>query len=209
MRICEKCGASVEETERSCPFCGNIFEQVNTQPPTYEPPYQTNYNQSYQAPVQNGIQDKYQGFPMKWYKFLVYFALWAGALLNAVSGVMQMTGKSREKADIIYSLAPSLKTADIIFGILLIGIAVLGVITALKLLKLSSAGPKFLLFQYGISCVVSVASIIIQIIIIKNAPKLELESGALTAVITNIVFSTFMIAVNWIYFKKRESIFVN
>lgn len=211
MRICDKCGATVEETEQSCPFCGYIFEQPITQPsmkpqPTYEQPV----NQPpYQAPVGQTVPDKYQGFPMKWYKFLVYFALWAGSLLNAVTGIRQVTGTSRENADILYSLAPSLKTCDIIFGILMILVAVLGVLTAIKLLQLSAMGPKLLMLLYIANAAISLIEMIVLVSIVKGNSKLEMDSSVLTSVIVSIVVSGIMVAINWIYFKKRESIFVN
>ena len=65
---------------------------------------------------------------MGWYKFLIYFALFAGAFLNVCYAVLYMTGSIYETEQIdpltVYSLYPGVKAVDIVYGILLLVLAV-------------------------------------------------------------------------------------
>ena len=112
---CKNCGAFVQD---GAPFCSNCGAQQNAaqpQQPTYQqqtyqqPPYQQqNYQQPpyqqqayYQQPPyqqqayyqQPAGDPRNQGMPMGWYKFLIYFALFAGAVLNGISGSNQILRK--------------------------------------------------------------------------------------------------------------------
>lgn len=214
MRFCTNCGASVEENEKFCQNCGNAMPQPNQQQQYQQQPYQQQpYQQQYQQqPYQQRVQpnDKYQGYPMKWYKFLVYFALWASAVINCVTGIRLLTGiiyGSEKKAALVYRYIPGLRTGDIICGILILAIAVLAVFTAIKLLGLAAIGPKLLLALYASNLVIQLFYVVFVTIAAKDILKV---SDMLTpSVIASIVVSIIMIIVNRIYFKNRESIFVN
>ena len=142
MKFCVNCGAMIEETVKFCPNCGTPVAQPQQQETAYQqpqqPPYQQPYQQPYQTYQQPVVQDKYHGFKMKWYKFLVYFLLWAGALLNGINGILTLTGRhydiasgSSGTSDTIYTVFPTMQVFDIITGILVIGIAVLGILSAI------------------------------------------------------------------------------
>ena len=84
---CKNCGAAMPEDTRFCPECGEpvgVQLDANAQPAAG---MSAQYAAQPAAPA-----DKYQGFSMKWHKFLVYFALWAGALVNLFSGYMMLAG---------------------------------------------------------------------------------------------------------------------
>ena len=211
MKFCTNCGTMIEENVKFCPNCGSAVEQPVRQEPVQQPeqPAQPVYQQPvYQQPVQAPIDDKYQGYPMKWYKFLVYFSLWAGVLINAISGIRMLTGANYGgNADTVYRVFPAMRTCDIICGILLLGIAVLGIITAVKLLKLAAVGPKLLTALYVVNIIVSIIYIVFALSATKGMLSLSdvLDAGT----VAGLVVSVIMIIVNSIYFKKRESIFVN
>lgn len=213
MKFCVNCGAMIEETVKFCPNCGTPVAQPQQQGTAYQQPQQP-YQQPYQTYQQPIAQDKYHGFKMKWYKFLVYFLLWAGALLNGVNGILTLTGRhydiasgSSGTSDTIYTVFPTMQVFDIITGILVIGIAVLGILSAIKLLQLASAGPKLLLFTYGATLAIDILQIVFQLI--ASEGMLSLGDILTPSAVGTIVGAGLMFSLNWIYFKKRESIFVN
>ena len=57
---------------------------------------------------------------MKWFHFLIYFALWLNAIVCALNGIMQLTGSSYEilgvAAEDMYATFLTLKTVDVVFG---------------------------------------------------------------------------------------------
>lgn len=55
----------------------------------YPPQNGAEYQQQYYPPEQNQPE-----LPMKWYKFTIYFALFAGSLMNLISAIMAFTGAS-------------------------------------------------------------------------------------------------------------------
>lgn len=58
---------------------------------------------------------------LKWFHFLIYFALWLNAIVCALNGIMQLTGASYEilgiAAEDMYATYPTLKTVDLVFGV--------------------------------------------------------------------------------------------
>ena len=53
--------------------------------------------------------------PMKWYKFLVGFALIAGSILNALSGILAIAGAQYDgAAELVYRAYPDMQAVDII-----------------------------------------------------------------------------------------------
>ncbi len=73
--FCPYCGAEVKDGARFCVTCGN---------PVQSQPAQTMY-----AGNEGLIRPE---LPMKWYKFVINFSLWAGALLNIGNGIMALMG---------------------------------------------------------------------------------------------------------------------
>ena len=227
--FCGNCGNQIAEGSSFCPYCGaRLNEQgwaaSQGQPGSeYQNAQAYGYGQASQGqpgnlyqnapaysydPTNREMQNMY---PMKWHKFLVYFALWAAAIFNLYSGIMALTGKQYDiqgvRASLIYAFFPSLKTGDVIYGVLLIALAAVTVITALKLLKYKKGAPMWLKMLYVIGLVAS----LIYVIIVKSALKgYNVDTSGLTgdAIIT-VIMSVAMIAINHVYYGKREAMFVN
>lgn len=135
--FCPNCGNQCPDGTKFCQSCGTPLtnnQQQNTQPdfnnqqanyqqPNYQQPnqqyQQPNYNQ-YQQPMYNQpyqqypqYPDKFNGHQMGWYKFLIYFALFAGAFFNVCYAVLYMTGSIYKTEQIdpltVYSLYPGVK----------------------------------------------------------------------------------------------------
>ena len=207
MKFCANCGSMIEENVKFCPNCGTAVAQPAEQPVQSRPVQQTAYQQAIEP-------DKYQGFPMKWYKFLAYFLLWFGAFINIVNGFLIITGKhydisaSREGlSEAVYRQFPALKAGDIVCGILILVVAVLGILAAVNLLRLKAIGPKLVIAVYAGGLFVTVLNIIFSLTMTKG--MLSFGSILSPSVIGSIAGATLMLVINWIYFKKRESVFVN
>ena len=185
--FCLKCGTWLDENAAFCPSCGAA--QNNAAQPT-------------RSPVQ--VDD---GTPMKWYKFLIYFALFAGALINAINGFRMVSGSIYEgQADWIYAVLDGLKTLDMIVGLGLIAVAALQIYTRFRLAGFYSNAPQLLMLTYAAVVVVQLIYIIGIYMIL---PSSTTEYLNLTSDFIGIGISAVMIFVNKTYFDKRAHMFKN
>ncbi len=197
---CTKCGNEISNGQRFCSNCGaeskggsDLFSG-------------TTLNTSNTFDV-SAIPNT---MPMKWYKFLIYFALIAGAILNFGNGILMLTGGiysvqtgGQATADLVYSMyGMSLKTVDMFYGIVLLAAAVLAIMARNKLVNYKNDGPKFLYLVYGISMgIVLIYNILVGMIT---------GMGAINATtITQLVTQGVLIYANIVYFNKRLHLFVN
>ena len=140
--FCKYCGHQVADGSLFCPSCGNRLDSPQesqpqnsyTPPQQNTPPYQGAYTPptgGYQPPQSNqGYNGGYQPYqsapnygamPMNWYKFLIYFALFASCVLNAIYGLGMLTGMVYgDASSLVYAFYGSLKvkppyfTADLL-----------------------------------------------------------------------------------------------
>ena len=145
---------------------------------------------------------------MAWYKFLIYFALFAGAVLNFIYGVNYLSGgiyysqtNGQITSEIVYAYyGEVLKFLDIVMGFSLIALSVFGLILRQKLVKYSLDAPKlayvFYSLSFGLGCIYS---LLVSTIIAKPIGVSEVCS-----LVINGVFGVFNIQ----YFRKRAHLFV-
>lgn len=214
--FCPNCGNQVAEGQAFCANCGTKMQapaapeqpvQQPVQQPTYTEPVYT--QPAYQqAPEQLGPQQS-----MKWYKFLIYFSLFASAILNVVSGIMLLIGESYKNEDgdniteALYKLMDGLESVDMIFGIIIIAFAVFLIYVRFRLAGFYKNGPKMLLTVYVLIAVIN----IVYIIAVESCHT-ELTSKLIeidyTNAITQIIVAVVMVIVNTVYFNKRKELFV-
>ena len=177
------------QANRLCPFCGLAAEPVNilqTEPSVV----QTHY-------------------PMKWYKFLIYFALFASAVLNTMSGISYMLGTIH--GDIlfigsIYESYPALRIVDIVYGLLLIGVAIMAIYTRLQLAYYREKGPMCLYILYSATMALTVISFVSTSLVVQGANYTMLT--LLYDTIPSLVVSAVTLVLNIVYFRKRKELFV-
>ena len=231
---CKNCGAFVQD---GAPFCSNCGAQQNAaqpQQPTYQqqtyqqppyqqqnyqqPPYQQpNYQQQayYQQP--NYQQQAYyqqpagdprnQGMPMGWYKFLIYFALFAGAVLNGISGIRQLTGSIYDGgAELVYLFYDGLQLLDIIVGLLIVCLAAGQIYVRFCLAGYKANGPKLIVAMYAGVGIINIIYLVGLSIVL---PESAMESLDTSNVIINLAVGLVMAGVNSVYFNKRKHLFVN
>lgn len=145
---------------------------------------------------------------MKWYKFLIYFGLFAGAVLNCIFAFLQITGLvygtdgGYSIAEYIYYFYPAMRFLDIVYGILLIALAALQVFTRFRLSGFKTNGPKLVITIYASGNAISILYSIIASVICGN-PIFN------TITVASIIISVVMIILNKVYFDKRKDMFVN
>ena len=177
--FCPQCGKDVGD-KSFCTQCGaavsaEAIEQVG-----------------YQAPV----------LPMKWFKFVIWFMLFASALINLATGLNMLTGgQYGDLTNRVYAMFKDLKTVDTLFGLLLIGLAAFAIYTRFRLSGFYKNGPLMLNISYGANAVIGIA----YAVAVDSATKglVDGESQVLS-----VIVSIAMIIANAIYFKKRAHLFV-
>ena len=112
--------------------------QQNEQQPYGGQQYQQNMQQPYGGQYQQNMQQPHGGqyqqmnnaeMNMGWFKFTIYFQLFANALLNLFNGVSYLTGYLYGgNSALVYTVYPSLKAFDVCFGIIYIVIGIAGLI---------------------------------------------------------------------------------
>ena len=188
MAFCGSCGAPLpDENLKFCPRCGASTDGETPTPQN-------------SIPVIEEVK-----YPMKWFKFLIYFGLFVGAIANAAFGVLYLTGfiydiSSGEEGvhELVYAFFSNLKTVDVVFGVLFIALAVFGIYTRFRLAGYKKNGPACLIATYAASAIISFAYMLIVCIILGDFSDSDFGS---------IVTSIAMIVLNYIYFKKRKSLF--
>ncbi|WP_405376252.1 zinc ribbon domain-containing protein [Pseudobutyrivibrio sp.] len=175
--FCNNCGTQLEEGAAFCPNCGG---SVGVAP----------------AP-QLGL---------KWAHFLSYFALWLGALLNVIVAFTVFTGSLYSaqgiEAEYVYAVLPGLKPIDMIYGVALLVLAVLGVITAVSIIKYKKNAGTLVCAMYLVSAIVA-------FIYLVGASSVLGQFAGNSSSVASIIVGIVMFFVNKIYFGNRKDIFVN
>lgn len=189
--FCIKCGTQIPDNARFCTKCGlpvgGQQAEIASQPA---------FTEAEPMPM-----------PMKWFKFLIYFGLFAGAVINLVTGLLTVTGMTYEistpgvTAKMVYSYyGNDLKLLDTVYGIVLILLAVFGIVVRFRLAGYKKDGPGLLYTVYGVSAAVGLT----YAIIVSVLTGVTLDASGFSGIITSVA----MIFVNYTYFKKRSHLFV-
>ncbi len=193
---CYKCGAEIENTAMFCPHCG-VEISANDQS-----------DQQHQAPRQpyTPLEQK-PDLKMGWYKFLIYFSLFAGAVLNVLDAISLLTGGIYDgAAELVYAVFSSLKGLDTFIGIATLGLAGMCIYTRFRLSGFYKNGPMMLNITY----IASLAVNLIYIIGLSSiVPDIISDASTVSSQVSSTITSVMMIFVNTAYFKKRSHLFVN
>lgn len=183
--FCNQCGTQVEDGIKFCPKCGAGVAAAAPQ----------------EAPVAVATQ-----LPMKWYKFVIFFALFASAVVNVVNGFKLLTGAVYgDSAALVYAVFGDLKGLDTIIGIGMLALAAYAIFVRFQLTGYKKAGPKLLLGLY----VADVALGLVYIIGINSIlPEMVAKNVDVSTLYVSVATSVVCIIANYIYFKKRADLFV-
>lgn len=190
--FCSHCGAPLHDGEKFCSSCGAPVEEITAQQPAdaSQPA----------APV---------ALSMNWFKFLVYFLLFASAIVSFASCISYFTGSQYTTAegvtaDLVYEVFPLLKPLDIFMGVFLILYAAFVVIVRFRLAGYKKNAPRLLLVMYSVNA----ASGIIYAVGALIATEGQIAQSVWPMVVGTVIGSFIMIYANYVYFKKRAALFV-
>ena len=192
---CVNCGKEIQDGAGFCAYCGAGQNAENPQGAA--------------GPVPRGPELYGQpGPPMKWYKFIIYFQLFAFAVLTVVDGVRYMNGMIYEGyARQVYLMYPGMQTMDVIFGIFCFLMAGYAIYVRQGLANFKAASVK----QYYAFLIVGIAYSLLYIAVVSGVTGVPIGSvlrmdAGITA---NIGIRVGIIFANITYFKKRGHLFVN
>ena len=141
-------------------------------------------------------------FGLGWHKFMIYFSLFAGAILNLSQGVQLIAGvQYGDLAEQVYNYYRGLKSVDVLYGCSLIVVAAFFVYTRFRLAAFKRGAPKLLTILY--SC-----TILLTLLYLALVDSITGISMMDTSVISSIVGSVTMAVINVLYYKRRANLFV-
>ena len=148
-------------------------------------------------------------YPMAWFKFLIYFMLFANAAINIFTAVTYLTGSiyldgdmTMSDVEVLYLFYPTAKMIDVIYGVLLIALAAYAIFTRFQLSGFKRRGPFLFILMYVLNLVIG--------LLYGISIMFTFETGLLGFIsfVPSIITSVVMIFVNVVYFRKREELFV-
>ena len=148
-------------------------------------------------------------YPMAWFKFLIYFMLFANAAINIFTAVTYLTGSiyldgdmTMSDVEVLYLFYPTAKMIDVIYGVLLIALAAYAIFTRFQLSGFKRRGPFLFILMYVLNLVIG---LLYGISIMFTFETVLL---GFISFVPSIITSVVMIFVNVVYFRKREELFV-
>lgn len=161
-------------------------------------------------------QAEQSGIGMKWYKFLIYFALFASGVINIMGGIFRVTGlenailnsefmtqwMSAEAKEASLSAFETLRPLDISCGCVLIIIGIIAIVCRILLARFMKPGVVLLYVLYALAMVETLAYAIISNIMLQQPIGLTLILCIIAVVIYLVIFIP-----SFVYFNKRKQLF--
>ncbi len=181
--LCQDCGTSIPEGSLTCPNCG--------------------------APVSNTQMTTADELPMNWYNFLIRFGLWLAGIVIFAGGIVLLLGlpylMRGMDSMLIYAQYPLLLILDLVYGVCCLGLGVLFIIARFRMAAFKAKSPTLLYYSYAL-CLIS--SLLYSFISgrILGTPASELFG---LFEVLQLLGTAAGVALNVIYFQKREHLFYN
>ncbi len=163
----------------------------------------------YEMMPEQAQDNKQPELGMKWFKFLIYFSLFAGALSNLFDGIVYIAGFGDKLPEILaeeyYFLPDNFRVIEVVFGVFTLATAAWGIYTRFQLSGFKKNAPECFYAMYIISSVISMAYSITGIALTTS----EGWDSIIGAIIGGVVGEAVFILCNVTYFRKRQHLFVN
>ena len=144
--------------------------------------------------------------PMKWHKFLIYFSLWAGALLSLVNAANYFTGAIYEgNAAYVYSYFGGLSMLDKAVAFAEIGLCAFTIITRFALAGFKQGAPGKLITLYILNLAVSLLYVLLSSMLTGIPFGEMLDSSTISSFAVSIA----LLFYNKSYYEARTELFVN
>lgn len=214
---CPHCGTELAGGTRFCPFCGSSIQAKARDPRPSDPrgeqaPYARQPEPGTREAVESTALSSVSPDPladprgMKWFKFIIYFQLFASTVLNAMNGIQLVTGSQYEgNAEAVYSYYPGLRSADLLYGVLCFLMAALCLYVRFRLAGFRRNGPS----AYYALMFLNVAAALGYMILTSLALNVSFVELLSAGTLGSLLGSVTLLIVNLIYFGKRKDLFVN
>ncbi len=160
-----------------------------------------------------GTDSQQPQLPMKWFKFLIYFLMFANALLFLSQAASFFTGSQYgDSAASVYHFFSGLKAVDMVMGVLYLGAAAYSIYTRFMLSGYKRIGPKCMYAYYAVNVGLQVLYTALACIVFAGVNAnlaTELLTENLPTLLGSVVGCVLGIALNRTYFNKRAHLFVN
>lgn len=199
--FCRFCGKEIPEGGRFCPSCGKEADTAAV--------FQAG-SSAEGMPAAVRINPA-QNYRMAWFKFIIYFQLFANAavmIYNAVTGIFGLAYGS--DAEFIYAVCPALKAADVIYGILCLAFAVTAILVRQQLAHYKKNAPVLYLGYVGVVMASSLLYTFAVLAALGTVSSSSMEAGAASVIGTvlgTVIGAAVYFPLNYIYFKKRKELF--
>ncbi|MBR4132427.1 MAG: hypothetical protein IKT99_05565 [Oscillospiraceae bacterium] len=147
------------------------------------------------------------GLSMRWHLFLVHIALWVVGACLVLLGILLLSGMQYLAQGMapgaVYGQFVALNIIDVVYGIVLILLGVLCIITRFRLNAFRKNGPRTLYVTHALIALCTVAySILSSIAVGTPASRLVgfAEIGSLAGMILGVYLHV-------LYYKKRDYLF--
>ena len=146
-------------------------------------------------------------YKLKWHKFLIYFSLWASALLTIAQGYQYLSGgiyNTESARDTAYATYHGLQTFDIIFGILQLCLAAYILYTRFQLAGWKLGAPNKLYAMY-----IADASLCLLVAVAMGVLTNQSLSQLAEVYAGSLIMDLILLFANQSYYGKRIELFVN
>lgn len=192
-RYCHSCGFPItDSTQKFCTNCGSALMDEDVSDATAQ-----------------------MALPMKWYKFLIYFALIASAVLSFITGLDGITGNFFNiygfSAKEAYAQYDGLKQLMTGIGTVSILYALYQLATWFCLFKKKRIGPKLVIAMYAVNPIISMITEIVAANFIASQTGQTLAQSGLSVmeIVFDLAVGLALAYANKVYFDKRSALFVN
>ena len=145
-------------------------------------------------------------YPMKWHKFLIYFSLWAGAVIAAINAVMMLLGLHYgEEAQLVYAIYKGLKPVDVLFGLLMLACGVAYIVARFKLARLERSGVKMVITLPIIMVVLNIAYPLVVSFVTGISMGEMWDSSSVGSIVGSVVLAMY----NKKYYTERDALLVD
>ena len=216
---CPNCG---EKIPMNSPYCGKCGAKITNPLPTIgtserrmsagEPQaFTQDFTPAPPKDVTRSTPAKKQG--MKWFKFIIYAALFIGAAFNILCGIGYIMGlqysAASSSAEAIYLHFPMISIVDKVYGVLLICLGCGALYTRFRLAKFMKDGPRCYFLLQIISIFVSVLYTLAVYIVLIQSGYNTFTVETLLSDFTSTIPAIIILIINTVYFQKRRHLFAN
>ena len=141
--------------------------------------------------------------PLKWHKFLIYFAMWVWAINSIATGINMLSGFYYGDASVeVYSYFPRLQKVDTVFAVIYLLFGIFTIFTRFRLSRFHKGSLK--LFTW---CLILQPIVLSLYHFFFFAHTTVLYESVPLEIAENFIACAIILVSSRIYYKKREELF--